>query len=349
MSYIKAFFQKKRKLRFCGKLLTIFRGWLVYSVTGKTPAAAYYAMIYAFCYTGGRFNEAVSRIISFFSRKIDFVAAEGVLGSLDKGEMTRLMAEFQDKGYLVFPAALSPAACDRLMKFALDTPAMVMPMDGEASRADVYEKFNADAPSAVRYNYSAQDLINFSEVQELLADETLLAFSQKYLGTMPIVDIVTMWWHTNLHGRPDSNAAQFYHFDMDRIKWLKFFFYLTDVNADDGPHSFIQGSHKMDGIPQKFLRQGYARLSDEDVRSYYGSEREITFVAPKGTIIIEDTRGLHKGHAVAPHGNSRLLLQFEFSNSLFGAAMEKAKLLAVSSEKLSAAMTAQPKTYSAFL
>ena len=37
----------------------------------------------------------------------------------------------------------------------------------------------------------------------------------------------------------DEHAAQMFHFDMDRPKWLKFFIYINDVNEKNGPHFFI--------------------------------------------------------------------------------------------------------------
>jgi hypothetical protein len=102
---------------------------------------------------------------------------------------------------------------------------------------------------------------------------------------------------------------------------------LTDVGPDDGPHSFIEGSHRSGGIPQSMLRRGYVRLSDEEVLGHYGAARQVEFSAPRGTVIVEDTRGLHKGKAVS--GRSRLILQLQFSNSLFGASYPKATLTRV--------------------
>src|SRR6185503_13469174 len=112
-------------------------------------------------------------------------------------------------------------------------------------------------------------------------------------------------------------AGQLYHFDMDRIKWLKFFIYLTDVEAANGPHCFVRGSHRTHGIPSSLLSKGYARIRDAEVFQYYARETEVRFVAPRGTVIAEDTRGLHKGMEVL--SGDRLMLQLQLSNSLFGA------------------------------
>jgi hypothetical protein len=48
---------------------------------------------------------------------------------------------------------------------------------------------------------------------------------------------------------------------------------------------------------------------------------------PRGTILAEDTRGLHKGKPVAK--GDRLVLEFEFSSSMFGATPLRASHLKV--------------------
>lgn len=207
--------------------------------------------------------------------------------------------------------------------------------------------FDPAKPQAVRYDYPVEALLNQADVQVLLSDPSLLGLAQSYLGSRPRVDVLSMWWHTNYHSSPDSEAAQFYHFDLDRIKWFKVFIYLTDVGKKDGPHTFIEGSHRTSGIPQSMLRRGYVRLSDEEVLSHYSTEREIEFDAPRGTVIVEDTRGLHKGKAVS--GSSRLVLQLQFSNSLFGATYPKASLREPQNQQLRQLIAAAPDVYSIYL
>ena len=35
-----------------------------------------------------------------------------------------------------------------------------------------------------------------------------------------------------------------YHYDIDGFKFVKIFFYLTEVNENDGPHVFIKNTGK---------------------------------------------------------------------------------------------------------
>ena len=177
-----------------------------------------------------------------------------------------------------------------------------------------------------------------------MADPAIVAVAQAYLGVQPVADVVSMWWHTAFSDQPDSEAAQFYHFDMDRIRWIKFFIYLTDVSSDNGPHYFVVGSHRTDGIPKNLLSKGYVRLLDEEIESHYPAKDIIEFVAPRGTILAEDTRGLHKGQHVRQ--GHRLMLQIQFSNSLFGPAYPKVAFDQVRDSRLNEMMERYPRIYS---
>ena len=326
----------------------LFCGWLRFVLTGKNGTRAHQALVYFYCTTGGRFNQWCSAWISNRRQALPLQKRTGTLGDMSGANGQRAVAQLREKGHITFERALSDDACTRLMDFAMHTPARVRPMDGEMAAPQArMAQFDAAKPLAVRYDYRTADLLANSDVQMLMADASLLTIAEQYLGARPRVDVLSMWWHTNFHSQPDSEAAQFYHFDLDRIQWLKVFVYLTDVGADDGPHAFIEGSHAVDGIPQKFLERGYVRLSDDEVMDHYGLLRERRFVAPKGTIIVEDTRGLHKGNPV--HGNSRLVLQLQFSNSLFGSVYPRSRLPAERVPELADLIARAPDVYSAFL
>ena len=204
-----------------------------------------------------------------------------------------------------------------VLRLGLDGPSLVRSDEASSCIPErrVY-RFDRLAPHGIRYDIAPADLLADPDVQALLCDPSILNIAQAYLKSQPMADVLSMWWHTAYSDKPSEAAAQFYHFDMDRIKWLKFFIYLTDVGQDNGPHSFVAGSHRTGGIPQTLLSKGYARLTDNEVRRHYSNDAIVEFTGAKGTVIVEDTRGLHKGKHVAT--GDRLILQLQFSNSLFG-------------------------------
>jgi hypothetical protein len=106
----------------------------------------------------------------------------------------------------------------------------------------------------------------------------------------------------------------------------------------------VSGSHRRGAIPQKLLEQGYSRLTDEEVEQQYKKDDFIEFSAPRGTIIAEDTRGLHKGKNVVRE--DRLVLQFQFCNSLFGGNLEPAVIEEVLDQDLDRMIKQYPRVYS---
>jgi len=214
------------------------------------------------------------------------------------------------------------------LDFSLKTPCRRRRLDSEPNLAplgelEIYPRSN---PTGARYEYDSRLLLETAWFQKLLVDESLIEMAQQYLGCKPIIDITAMWWHTGFQpGKADSTAAQLYHFDLDRPKWLKFFFHITDVTSDSGPHCFVAGSHRSRALPNSFLKNGYVRFSDELVTKEFGQSPQLEFCVPKGTILAEDTRGLHKGKHVTK--GDRLVLQIQFSNSTFGGAIEKRQII----------------------
>ena len=189
---------------------------------------------------------------------------------------------------------------------------------GRLGRGEVPGGLSALGAAGDRLRFWPGSLVNNPDVQRLMVDPSLVAVAQAYIGANPVLDEVNMWWTTSSAGKADSAAAQLYHFDMDRICWLKVFVYLTDVSDDNGPHNFVAGSHRTGAIPPALLNKGYARLTDAEVSGAFGAEKMKSFTGPRGTILLEDTRGLHKG--TPARAGDRLMFELEFSSSMFGAA-----------------------------
>lgn len=332
---------------YCAASIRLAAGLSSYALRRITPPSSYQALVRLFCLTRGASNDLLARFVSMARPPYPLPAATGILGELGDAEVRRISREIDEKGYYVFPERLSQELCDRLTAFAQTTPCAVRRMSGEDKQAPsqvaVYER---NDPRGVAYDVPLTSLLNNPEVQALLADPSILAIAQAYLGSQPAADIVAMWWLTAFKAGPDDVAAQRYHFDMDRIKWLKVFFYLSDVTEDTAPHSFVEGSHRKGGIPSALLDRGYVRLGDDEVAQHYPADKFIEFTGRRGTIILEDTRGLHKGKHVVR--GERLLLQFQFSNSLFGSQQQQGSIETVHDPGLAQLIARFPRLYANF-
>ena len=313
--------------------------------SGRTPPFAYQSMLQLFCATGGASNDAISSLLGLVHRPYALSDAHGILGDFAASDVDRIGADIRENGYHVFKQRVPEALCDDLLAYAINSPCIRRATDTEKADLSV-ERFPRGNADGVRYDFAEQELIDNLFVQKLMADRSFIAVAQNYLQAQPIIDIVAMWWNV-ASATPDKGAAQYWHFDMDRIKWLKFFVYLTDVGPDNGPHSFVEGSHRAGGIPSTLLEKGYARLTDDEVNAQYSIDKFVEFAAPRGTVIAEDTRGLHKGKHVLK--GDRLVLQFQFTNSLFGGENLASRMERVLTPTLTEMVKRYPRIYSNYI
>jgi Phytanoyl-CoA dioxygenase (PhyH) len=321
-------------------------GALAFSLHGRTPAFAYRHMLQLFYRTGGISNDAMSTMLRLTKRPYKLPDNNGVLGNFLDEDVRTIGDNLRARGYHVFEQRLPDDLCEKLLEFAITRPCVQLNKDGQTSGEVELPRFPRENPEAVRYDLPEQLSIEEPLIQGLMADRSIISVAQNYLECRPILDIVAMWWNA-ASAQPDKVAAQYWHFDMDRIKWLKFFVYLTDVGPNNGPHSFVAGSHRTGGIASALLQKGYARLTDEEVTGEYSADKFVEFTAPRGTVIAEDTRGLHKGKHVIE--GDRLMLQLQFSNSLFGGEYPKRKIGRVDNPALAEMISAYPRLYSNYV
>jgi hypothetical protein len=291
--------------------LKLKKGLKEFEREGVTSISSYSALRNMFILTGGKSNDTISKAISKKIGIYQDIDCNGVLGKLSSNEIGKMVDRMNKDGYYIFDVTLPEAIVNALYDYGRNIPCNYLNVETKDYSSEKVMA-NLDKPISPRYQFSNDDIINLPEVQALLFDQSLLAFAQKYLGVKPILDLVAFWWSFPFEGKGKSAAAQMYHFDMDRIKFMKFFFYLTDVDTNTGPHCYVKGSHR--NLPESLSRDG--RFLDQEIGDVYGNENLIEICGKKGSIIAVDTRGFHKGKELIE--GKRLLFQIEFANSMFG-------------------------------
>jgi hypothetical protein len=303
-----------------GRALSDFKkGFEIFEKTGETPNYAQQALIYLYCKTNGRWNEKKQTELSlrFPKKKVNFPIV-GKIETFDEKKSKKTNETLKNEGYVFFENKLDKEIVDRLYNFALKTKSYTPP---KYDNGLIYDPKN---PVSEIYRFDNSDLVNNTDVQNLIMDPVLINIARDYLGSEPVFDMPNMWWSTSFLDKASSEAAQLYHFDMDRIKWLKIFIYLNDVNDENGPHSYIRGSHVAGGKPNHLLKRGYARIPDEDLHKYYKEEDFKKISGEAGTMFAGDTKCWHKG--LKPRNGDRLVLEFEYASSMFGATHPKIEL-----------------------
>jgi len=220
--------------------------------------------------------------------------------------------ELDKKGYVKFSQNLKANHVKELVKVAKTL---------KCYNGENFVFFDQKNITNTRYNYAPNDLLNQSFIQKLIMDEYLINIAREYFNSEPIFDMPAMWWSTSFGEGPSSEAAQLYHYDLDRVKWLKIFFYVTDVNDYNGPHHYIEKTHKINSKPKELLLKGYKRISDDEIKNYYNSESFKVIKGDKGSAFAADTLCWHKGKNLTK-GN-RLVLELNYTSSLFGVNLDK--------------------------
>ena len=167
-----------------------------------------------------------------------------------------------------------------------------------------------DRKTMVRGEFSADMLLDNIDIQNIVTDKSLLYLAQLYLGSLPYIEGVNLWWtnHVGITKSLQHDLAQLYHQDAPGLKWINFFININDVNTNNGPHIFVKKSHK--NIPKQF--QIVNRYTDNQLLEYYPEESFIEIVGGAGTITANDTHGFHKGKT--PINGDRLMFQIYYGN-----------------------------------
>jgi hypothetical protein len=287
-------------------------GYQEFLKTGKTSQEAYNSLLNLYCSTNGKFNEKIhKKIISNNLPKKINQPLEGIIGKIKNEEFNYYNHELNKFGYVNFNKKISQELVNSIYNYALNAEALTAPL---------YDKkiiYNPTNPISEIYRFTQKDLVNNKDIQQLIMDPVLINIARNYLQCEPIFDFPAMWWTNTFLKEASAEAAQLYHFDMDRIKWLKIFVYLNDVTNDNGPHQLIKGSHLPGAKPKELLNRGYERIPDQDINKYYKPEDVIVVLGQAGSVFAEDTKCWHKGTPLK--SGHRLVLEFEYTSSLFGA------------------------------
>jgi len=246
------------------------------------------------------------RVIKVTDPAADLISDPASSRFVDANEISAAVAGVKRDGFYVFSRVVDRTITEAIRAFAESVPCTARGAGTPPA------KYPRKSPTVGRYDISEEAALACAEVQEFATDPALATIARQYLGQPVLMDEVAFWWTTNRRAEDANINAQMFHQDRDRLSFLKFFIYLTDVTPETGPHVYLRGSHR--SIPTSLRRDG--RLTDEAVREA-GLGHEIKeLCGPAGTLMAVDTIGLHKGKT--PVSGDRLALENEFSTSLFG-------------------------------
>ena len=149
-------------------------------------------------------------------------------------------------------------------------------------------------------------------IARIAEDPLLNLIALKYLGSIPKYLGASLWWTFPVTPNREDQMkhAHFFHRDIDDFKFLKFFFYLTDVEKGDGGHWLVAGSHCK--APHIRFRDRFIsrRFEDSEIEEYYENANIVEISGEQGLGFAEDTLCVHK--AATPVRQPRLILHLQF-------------------------------------
>jgi hypothetical protein len=237
------------------------------------------------------------------SRQLRRVARRALIVGLNArhGKPVRRQASNSDsvqamrmQGWAHLGRLLSAAQCAEMLAYLRERE-MVATRGSGAS-------FTMDAvPEGTRLgDYPLETVVNCPHVMDLANHPEVIAMTARYLGYTPVISLISLRW--SFPSDTADNDVQHFHRDSEPGS-MKLLVYLTDVDRESGPHTYVDGSHR-DRMPLRLHR-----YSDCEVELRHG--RSTTVTGPAGTALAIDAKGIHKG--TPPLSKARLLLGVQYS------------------------------------
>lgn len=161
--------------------------------------------------------------------------------------------------------------------------------------------FRAGAvPAGTRFaDYPLDSVVHCPHILALANRPDVLQLAQDYLGYTPTITQLALRW--SFPGAQADADVQGFHRDSEPGS-IKLLAYLTDVDLDAGPHSYVAGTHR-DRMPLRLHH-----YADADIARDYGAGLVVT--GPAGTAFAIDTKGIHKGTPPRRHAPLVLMVQY---------------------------------------
>lgn len=236
-------------------------------------------------------------------------------------EQDRVVDTMLRDGYCLSPISLTAAQMDGLkavLRGQKFTTKGMHPQTLDGALLLAFEKTGESPSTEDGDTYWLDDMDALAHdplLVKLAFDPYIIAVAARYLGCPPVHVQTNAWF--SFPGRVSKNNlsmnGQLFHQDKEFTKFFKVFIYLSDVGLEQGPHSYIEGSHH-DELHRKGVGLS-SRVSDADIGRYYDRARIKTVTGPAGSILFGDTSCVHKGESVTR--GMRIMLQLEYASSLY--------------------------------
>jgi hypothetical protein len=238
-----------------------------------------------------------------------------ILGKLDVGAIAATIESDSCYQGLQLPEDV----VQELVKFAGSTVGYINRDSQRPWRCTGTEQMGVDLPKNARVCSYMSNGKQSSTLKRLEKDAGILAIAAKFLGAEPVHMGSEISWSFPVPAEnhvQQREAAQVFHYDLDDYRFIKFFFYLTDVDMFSGPHTYVSGTHKGKKLMHQVIGTRCADIDDEKIVEHYGDRNVINICGKAGFGFVENPLCFHRG--TQPTEKPRLMLQLEYTINDYG-------------------------------
>lgn len=291
-------------------LSNIISGKIISNKRGTVPEEYQKLLVNLYSTSNGLFQKLFNNFIfkDFNYKNNKNIIKSPFLNDISSKEINDIVQSIRNEGYFVLSQKLDSNFIDNIINWSKKLKYNIINFEEKREQNQTIDFLN---PNCVQAYVSSEDLARNEDIKSLIKDPILLKIVSSYLEVNhPYMSGANLWWSfKNKNNLSSSEAAQEFHFDLDSIKWLKIFIYFTDVTENNGPHTYIPGSHVEGMKSNRLLSEGYKRISEKEM-SIHQQIMPKKIMGKKGTIIIGDTKCFHKGNPIL--SGSRLMFQLQY-------------------------------------
>jgi hypothetical protein len=236
-------------------------------------------------------NEIVSNAVSEI-RKNGFVQFDSFLSSEELAPHQKTIQNQFEKGDIEYPCLAQSKIDESKHKLIIDNHLFASPErlknEGLTFERDDFSELNSTIekfrPSSIKTLLPSDNLGMYN----LFLHPLIISIVYEYMGVH--LYMIESYVRRNFPAKYRS-MNHFWHRDLNHDDHLlKAFFFFTDCEKQHGPHEFVIGSHEDRTLSNKRY------YTDEEVNELYPQEKRALSIVKAGTLVIEDTRGLHKAN-----------------------------------------------------
>lgn len=165
-------------------------------------------------------------------------------------------------------------------------------------------------------------------IQEFHNDSFLAEVGSAYLNC-PIVNSHTLGARLQFkEGNKGSGGG--WHRDSVFTRQYKSIIYLTDVDENNGPFEYLLGTHEKRSIYESIFDNNFKahhnRFTQKEIDDFLKTHPQYTaklFTAKKGTVILVDTSGIHRGTPIKSTNNRYALTNYFYPTHLYTEKLKK--------------------------